>query len=353
MAARISGRVSLLIWYVHFLSPKHPLSRAAADPFCARFRADKRPRPQAKVKETISLTTVPPLPLQLGLAGTLPYLGTSIATMYLSWDLNTTWPTDSSLLNSVMVSHDTARQLLGHLEPLQLGYGAVIISFLGAIHWGLEFAEKKVDYDSSLQGRERARFRYGLGVAASVVAWPSVLMPVEWALITQFLAFTGLYFADSRATTRGWTPPWYSTYRFVLTFVVGSAILLSLVGRARIGEGEHVLTKHNVKEGMYKLAKNEKLPNWEKLEQEEREKKKKEKEEKEEEERRKKKEEEEKKKAKEKEKKEGKKDGKGGKGGKDGDKSEEKKDDDDSGEGGSDGDGKGSDSGEGDTEKKD
>lgn len=61
-----------------------------------------------------------------------------------------------------------------------------------------------------------------------------MLMPVETALITQFLAFNFLYFADARATVRGWCPPWYSTYRFVLTFFVGASIVISLIGRGQI-----------------------------------------------------------------------------------------------------------------------
>jgi len=73
-----------------------------------------------------------------------------------------------------------------------------------------------------------------IGVAAPAVAWPTIFMPVEYALITQFLAFTGLYFADARATAKGWFPSWYGTYRFVLTFVVGASIVASLVGRGQI-----------------------------------------------------------------------------------------------------------------------
>lgn len=61
-----------------------------------------------------------------------------------------------------------------------------------------------------------------------------MLMPVETALITQFLAFNFLYFTDARATVRGWCPPWYSTYRFVLTFFVGASIVISLIGRGQI-----------------------------------------------------------------------------------------------------------------------
>ena len=61
-------------------------------------------------------------------------------------------------------------------------------------------------------------------------------MPIEYALITQFLSFTIFYFADARAVTKGWAPHWYSTYRFVLTFVVGASIVVSLVGRGQIAD---------------------------------------------------------------------------------------------------------------------
>ncbi|KAI0008759.1 hypothetical protein F4779DRAFT_585615 [Xylariaceae sp. FL0662B] len=187
------------------------------------------------VKDTFALSSVPKESYYLGLAGTLPYLATSLSTVYLSWDLNTAWPSTSGFVNSIMISHETARHLLNVIEPIQLGYGAIIISFLGAIHWGLEYAEK-------VSSRERTRFRYGLGVLASVVAWPTLFMPTEFALTQQFAAFVGLYFADSRATTRGWAPPWYGTYRFVLSAVVGAAIVISLIGRSKVGDAQPRLT---------------------------------------------------------------------------------------------------------------
>lgn len=78
---------------------------------------------------------MPPISLQLGLAGTLPYLGTSLATTFLSWNLNTEWPSQSQFVNHFLMSHESASHYLHLLEPIQVGYGAVIISFLGAIHW--------------------------------------------------------------------------------------------------------------------------------------------------------------------------------------------------------------------------
>ena len=61
-------------------------------------------------------------------------------------------------------------------------------------------------------------------------------MPIEYALISQFCAFTFFYFADARSVVKGWTPYWYSTYRFVLTFVVGASIVISLIGRGQIAD---------------------------------------------------------------------------------------------------------------------
>lgn len=59
-------------------------------------------------------------------------------------------------------------------------------------------------------------------------------MPIESALISQFLIFNFMYYTDSRAAKKGLAPSWYGVYRFVLTFIVGSAIVASLIGRGQI-----------------------------------------------------------------------------------------------------------------------
>lgn len=100
---------------------------------------------------------------------------------------------------------------------------------------GLEYAEKHPD-------KARTTFRYGLGVLAPVLAWPTMIMPVQYALTAQFGAFVFMYFADARATTRGWAPTWYGTYRFVLTAIVGFSLFLSLVGREKVGADKPRLT---------------------------------------------------------------------------------------------------------------
>ncbi|RDI81503.1 hypothetical protein Vi05172_g8408 [Venturia inaequalis] len=177
------------------------------------------------IKDTFDLSDVPRKAYWLGLAGVLPYLATSVATIGVAQEMNIAHEQGMGYLFTA----EQAEHLLHILEPLQVGYGAVIISFLGAIHWGLEWA--------NYGGKPAGMRRYMVGVLAPAVAWPTTLMPVEYALITQFLAFTSLYYADTRASRRGLAPPWYGTYRFVLTFIVGASIVVSLIGRGQI-QGE-------------------------------------------------------------------------------------------------------------------
>lgn len=77
-------------------------------------------------------------------------MGTSLSTLFLSWDLNKQSPTGNSLYDAVFVDHETAKHLLSIIEPIQLGYGAVLISFLGAIHWVSSFHPSQIWYMNSL-----------------------------------------------------------------------------------------------------------------------------------------------------------------------------------------------------------
>ncbi|EEQ33515.1 hypothetical protein McanMca71_004707 [Microsporum canis] len=173
------------------------------------------------IKDTFSLEGVPKEALYYGLAGVVPYVVTSLQTAFLSWEMNNA----VTLGSGKYVSAETAEAMMNLIEPIQVGYGAVILSFLGAVHWGMEWAG---------YGGKHGFRRYATGVVAPAVAWPTLLLPVEYALITQFFAFTFLYYNDTRAAVKGWVPAWYGMYRFVLTFVVGASIVISLVGREQL-----------------------------------------------------------------------------------------------------------------------
>ncbi|KNG84105.1 hypothetical protein ANOM_008611, partial [Aspergillus nomiae NRRL 13137] len=166
------------------------------------------------------------------MAGVVPYVATSLETVYLSYEINRA----ASLGDGLIFSGQSAELMLHMLEPIQVGYGAVILSFLGAIHWGLEWA----GYGGKLGYK-----RYAAGVIAPAVAWPTLLFPVEYALISQFLAFTFLYYNDARAAAAGRAPAWYGMYRFVLTFIVGASIVASLIGREQIA---NTVSEHSFKD---------------------------------------------------------------------------------------------------------
>ncbi|PWY93383.1 hypothetical protein BO94DRAFT_510844 [Aspergillus sclerotioniger CBS 115572] len=189
---------------------------------------------EAKViKDTFSLEAVPKEALYLGMAGVIPYLATSLQTVYLSWEIKAAAMAGDGLL----FSGQSAELMLHMIEPIQVGYGAVILSFLGAVHWGLEWAG---------YGGKYGYKRYAAGIVAPAVAWPTLLLPVEYALISQFLAFTFLYYNDARAAALGRAPAWYGMYRFVLTFIVGASIVASLVGREQIAGT--LTTEHTIKD---------------------------------------------------------------------------------------------------------
>ncbi|PNS16407.1 Transmembrane protein 69 [Sphaceloma murrayae] len=209
--------------FVSETSSTHPLFEEVATPkeepdtdMMAGVRSDIK-----TIRDTFSLQDVPREAYYVGMAGVLPYLATSVSTIFCAYEVNLASTAGSGLF----LSGRTAEALLHIIEPLQIGYGAVIISFLGAIHWGLEFAG---------YGGHQGYSRYAIGVVAPAVAWPTIFFPAETALIAQFLAFNFLYYTDSRATQRGWAPPWYSVYRFVLTFIVGASIVATLIGRGQI-----------------------------------------------------------------------------------------------------------------------
>lgn len=56
------------------------------------------------------------------MAGVLPYLATSLSTVYLAFDIQYAANTGAGFI----LSGEVAEQLLHILEPIQLGYGATV-----------------------------------------------------------------------------------------------------------------------------------------------------------------------------------------------------------------------------------
>jgi hypothetical protein len=82
------------------------------------------------------------------------------------------------------------------LQDIQITYGAIILSFLGAIHWGMEFSEL---------GGKQGYTRLAVGIIPVMVAWPTTFLTHGVALATQWIGFTGMWFIDQRASMAGWS----------------------------------------------------------------------------------------------------------------------------------------------------
>lgn len=159
---------------------------------------------------------VPKPALLWGAAGIVPYVSTAGASIYLA--------RQAQLVAQGLDSHidfETASALLLHAENVQITFGAVLLSFLGAIHWGFEFAKF---------GGEVGNRRYFLGLVPVMVAWPTLMLTPQLALVGQWAGFVLTWFIDLRATSDGWAPKWYSSYRFGLSLAVGISIIATLAG---------------------------------------------------------------------------------------------------------------------------
>jgi hypothetical protein len=96
----------------------------------------------------------------------------------------------------------------------QVGYGAVILSFLGAIHWGLVLS-------ADVGGDARsARWRLVWGVQPALASWVALLVPPVAGIGLLAVGMVGAVVVDLRAVASGRMPLWYGELRRPLTAVV-------------------------------------------------------------------------------------------------------------------------------------
>ena len=98
-------------------------------------------------------------------------------------------------------------------------YGAVILSFLGGIHWGLAMAGT-----GSAVGDTPSFRRLALSVLPSLIGWVSLLIPAAFGLPVLAVAFAGMLFLDHLASRRREVPAWYLGLRWPLTLAVIASI---------------------------------------------------------------------------------------------------------------------------------
>jgi hypothetical protein len=78
-----------------------------------------------------------------------------------------------------------------------LAYGAVILSFLGAVHWGLVLARPAADTARRLLG----------GVLPALAGWVALLLPTRFGLALLVIAFGAFWLYEHRVLGAGFLPP--------------------------------------------------------------------------------------------------------------------------------------------------
>jgi hypothetical protein len=102
-----------------------------------------------------------------------------------------------------------------------LVYGAVILSFVGALHWAFAMVAEGLT--------ERARNRHYLwSVVPALLAWVALLLQPVAALLLLMAGFWSHYLLDRRMVARAALPDWYLPLRLGLTLTVSLALLFAL-----------------------------------------------------------------------------------------------------------------------------
>lgn len=91
-------------------------------------------------------------------------------------------------------------------------YGAIILSFIGALHWGLAMSLPE------LTERQRST-RFVWSVVPALIAWPAVLLSPPLAAPLLVVGFVVHYLQDSRLARQASLPDWYLPLRLRLTTV--------------------------------------------------------------------------------------------------------------------------------------
>jgi hypothetical protein len=100
-----------------------------------------------------------------------------------------------------------------------LGYGAVILSFLGGIHWGLALARYTTPHFREL----------GIGVLPSLVGWAGLLAGGTTGLLMLVAGFLAVLAVDIGMACDGRAPAWFGRLRAVLTGAVCATLLVAAV----------------------------------------------------------------------------------------------------------------------------
>ena len=95
-------------------------------------------------------------------------------------------------------------------SALLIGYGAIILSFVGALHWGAEFNKAK--------GHMRA-LAFLWSILPALLGWVALMMPVAIATSLLIAGLISCLLYDLKILKAGHWPSWMRALRLTLTLL--------------------------------------------------------------------------------------------------------------------------------------
>ncbi|WP_424361759.1 DUF3429 domain-containing protein [Methylocystis parvus] len=141
-------------------------------------------------------TTVPHAAKWLGFAGAIPFVAGALASL------------------------PVAEPLRPYGLALLLDYGAIILSFMGGVHWG-----------AAMLRNDNGLGPLGRSVISSLVALPAPLIGGPAGLALLAAGFGGLLVYDEQETRAGRLPAWYPQLRRPLTVIVVACLIIGAAAR--------------------------------------------------------------------------------------------------------------------------
>lgn len=103
-----------------------------------------------------------------------------------------------------------------------VNYGAVILSFVGALHWGFAMSVQNMS-------AELRRNRLIWSVIPALIAWLSTLLPVPVGCLLLIVGFVVHYWQDRQLVRAVNLDAWYLPMRFRLTAVASVCLLIGAI----------------------------------------------------------------------------------------------------------------------------
>eukprot|EP00882_Tetradesmus_deserticola_P029169 GHRQ01032614.1.p1 GENE.GHRQ01032614.1~~GHRQ01032614.1.p1 ORF type:complete len:134 (-),score=43.92 GHRQ01032614.1:252-653(-) len=107
---------------------------------------------------------------------------------------------------------------------IQVCYGVTIVSFLGAVHWGVAMSSSLGM--ASAQAAQMANEAFIYSVLPSLAAWPVALMEPGAGSMVLAMLLPACYLADFARRNKG-LPQWYMALRVPLTLAATFGMLLT------------------------------------------------------------------------------------------------------------------------------